>query len=215
MLLLLTGEVGSGKTTVCQRVVEGCRPLGIPVAGLLSLPLIGPQGQRLAIQAVDLTTGARERLARLGEGEGTRLGPYTFAPEAVRWALAVLERDVAAPGLLLVDEIGPLELGRGEGLAPALPALQRRAEEGKPLLLVVRTGFIAPLLRAVAPLTCPVATFRVTARTRDLLPQWILAALECEGVPEAPGRNRLSPWTSEQVHEAGKEPFGAGRQAVA
>lgn len=214
-MLLLTGEVGSGKTTVCQRVVEGCRLLDIPVAGLLSLPLVGPQGQRLAIQAVDLTTGAREVLARLGESEGTRLGPYTFAPEAVRWALAVLERDVAAPGLLLVDEIGPLELWRGEGLAPALPPLRRRAEEGKPLLLVVRTGFIAPLLRAMAPLTCPVGIFRVTARTRDLLPQWILAALECEGVPEALGRNRLSPWTSEQVHEAGKEPFGARRQAVA
>ncbi len=214
-MFLLTGEVGSGKTTVCRRVVEGCQTLGIPVAGLLSLPVVGPQGQRLAIQAVDLAGGAQQTLACLGEGEGTRVGPYAFDPEAVRWAVAVLEREAGAPGLLLVDEIGPLELWLGEGVAPALPALRRRAEEGKPLLLVVRTGFIAPLLRAMAPLSHPVHTFLVAAHTRDFLARRILAALESAGVPAAPGRNLLASRPSEQVHEAGKEPFGAGRQAVA
>ncbi|MGC8839556.1 MAG: nucleoside-triphosphatase [Anaerolineae bacterium] len=214
-MFLLTGEVGSGKTTVCQRVVDACRTLGISVAGLLSLPVAGPQGQRLAIRTVDLAAGTQQTLARLGEGEGLRLGPYTFDPEGVRWAVAVLERDAGAQGLLLVDEIGPLELWLGEGLAPVLPALRRRVEEGKPLLLVVRTGFIAPLLRAMAPLTHPVQIFRVAAHTRDHLPRRILAALEWGGTPEAPGRNLLASRTSEQVHEARKEPSGAGRQAVA
>lgn len=214
-MFLLTGEVGSGKTTVCQRVADGCRALDIPLVGLLSLPVTGPQGQRLAIQAVDLATGVQKTLARLGEGEGTRLGSYTFDPEVVRWAVAVVERVAEAPGLFLVDEIGPLELWLGEGLAPALPALRRRAEGGKPLLLVVRTGFIAPLLQAMAPLSHLVHIFRVAVHTRDSLPRRILAALESGSVPEAPGRNLLASWTSEQVHEAGKEPFGAGRQAVA
>ena len=214
-MFLLTGDVGSGKTTVCQKVAEGCRALGIPVAGLLSVGVLGPQGQRLAIQAVDLATGARQTLARLEGGEGTRLGPYTFDPAAVRWAVSVLEGEAEGPGLLLVDEIGPLELWLGEGLAPALPALRRRAEGGKPLRLVVRTGFIAPLLRAMAPLHHPVRILRVAAHTREDLPQQVLAALERGGAPEAPGRNLLGSRTSEQVHEAGKEPFGAGRRAVA
>ncbi|MBC7223726.1 MAG: DUF2478 domain-containing protein [Anaerolineae bacterium] len=214
-MVLLTGAIGSGKTTACLGVVALCRAQGIPVGGLLSLAVRDAAGQRVAIQVEDLATGRQRILARVGEGAGDRIGSYVFSGDAVAWALDALRARRDADGLLVVDEVGPLELWEGKGLAPALTDLRHRAERGGPLLVVVREGLVGSFLGTMVPIHRPIHIFRVALHTRDDLPRRIFGALGLGHAQAARARNPLGPGTSKQVHEAGKEPFGAGRPAVA
>gem|GEM_PF-2690613 len=79
---------------------------------------------------------------------GPRIGPYRFSASALAFAMEVLTGCIGNPTPTVLDEIGPLELFRGEGLMPVLPELFRSA---LPLLAVVRPSLIdqfrAELLR--------------------------------------------------------------------
>jgi len=63
MLILLSGPIGSGKTTLCARAAAAARARGIAVAGVLA-PAIVQRGAKVGIEAVDLVTGERRLLAR-------------------------------------------------------------------------------------------------------------------------------------------------------
>jgi nucleoside-triphosphatase THEP1 len=131
--------------------------------------------------------GERRVLARMGTaGDGPQVGPYTFDARALAWANAVLARDLPWAGLLLVDEIGKLELWRGEGLAPILP---RGDQPGRGLagarrsLVLVREALLPELQVRLAGLA-PAALF-VTRDNRDHLAAEIADRLF--GTPENPG----------------------------
>ncbi len=101
-------------------------------------------------------------------------GPYTFDPAAFAWAVEAVRTALSqAPDLIIVDEIGPLELERGAGFAPLLGLLTRGAV---PLLLVVRWSCRQAL---EARLGCEALAFVVDVATRDALPEAILEAMSC------------------------------------
>jgi len=140
-VLLLTGEIHIGKTTVCQSVIAQARRCGWSVAGLLSPTLFDSNGQRAAVEMIDLWTAERRTLAILNrETEGPRLGPYHFDPQTLRWGHSVIDEAIARGcDLLVVDEIGRLELEQDAGLG-IVPLLA-----GGPLplsLLVVRSSLL-------------------------------------------------------------------------
>lgn len=118
-LCLLTGPRGAGKTTFCQEVVALARAGGYTCGGLLTL-----RGEGSVRIVVDVGTGYARPLT-LPEGEGIRLGPYVFDPEALAWGAAVLLSSVPCD-LFVVDELGPLEIERGIGWAIGLEVLRRR-----------------------------------------------------------------------------------------
>lgn len=119
LLCLLTGPRGAGKTTFCQEVVAQAQRKGYSCGGLLTL-----RGEGFARTVVDVGTGYARPLTRPG-GEGVRLGPYVFDPEAFAWGAAVLVSSVPCD-LFVLDELGPLEIERGEGWAIGLEVLRRR-----------------------------------------------------------------------------------------
>jgi nucleoside-triphosphatase THEP1 len=127
MITLITGARGSGKTSLCQQRADAARAAGLDVAGILS-PALFEGGAKVGIAALDLRTGERRLLARRRQpgDSDTPGGPQTegwrFDPTALAWADAVLS--TATPcDLLVVDELGPLELERNEGWTAALTAL--------------------------------------------------------------------------------------------
>ncbi len=90
----------------------------------------------------------RPYLRREGEPGVERIGPYVFVPATLERARGII-RDAGSSGLLIVDEVGPLEL-RGGGLWPALrDALPRPAVT---ILLVVREEILGELTAALAPI---------------------------------------------------------------
>jgi nucleoside-triphosphatase THEP1 len=83
-------------------------------------------------------------------------------------------RDPGGTGLLVVDEVGPLELDGG-GLWPALREAVRRPERTS--LLVVRDTIVGELSTALAPLVPVVFDVR-DPEDRRLLEERVLAGLK-------------------------------------
>lgn len=120
-LYLITGDIGVGKTTWCQCWIDWARAAGWRVGGLLSPPVMA-DGQKVAIDMVDLASGERQPLAELRRSESSpgavTTGKWLFDTAVLTWGNDVLQR-VTAVDLLIIDELGPLEFERGQGLQAA------------------------------------------------------------------------------------------------
>jgi nucleoside-triphosphatase THEP1 len=173
-LALLTGPVGVGKTTIAERVVGLARRQGVACSGLLAPAMMNRCGQKVGIWGVDARTGERRILARTERDlGGPSVGPYSFDASALDWALGILERSLCTGDLLVVDEIGKLELWKGTGLAPILPRLAS-TEVGTALLLV-RDFLLTELQAQLGPV--PQVVFEANEQNREALAPQILSTL--------------------------------------
>lgn len=174
-VVLLTGRRGVGKTTVCQAVVELARRREYRSSGVITPALFDNYKTKVGFEAVDVGNGERWLLARTDrELGGPHVGPYSFDPAGLARALRVLRKAVSAKcDLFMVDEIGPLELERGEGFAPILDLLP--AAGPTHTLIVVRPAFLDQLLLHLGDTEPAVSS--VTEKNRDKLPQQIIGEL--------------------------------------
>jgi nucleoside-triphosphatase THEP1 len=179
---LLTGAVGVGKTTVAERVVGLARQQGLTCGGLLAPAMLDGCGLKAGIWGVDLRTGERRILARTDqEINGPAMGPYSFDNAALAWATGIVEVAITTVDprtgehndLLVVDEIGKLELWRGIGLAPILPKLAAGAVSRS--LVLVRDSLLTDLQTRLGSVEQMV--FRVDKENRSSLAQHILGNL--------------------------------------
>lgn len=121
---VLTGPRGGGKTTWCASLLVRARAAGVDIAGVAS-PAVFEAGRKTGIDVHDARTGDTRPLARLtelAEAPGLALGPWTFDRDALAWGDARL-RGATPCRVLLVDELGTLELERGEGWTGGLAAV--------------------------------------------------------------------------------------------
>jgi nucleoside-triphosphatase THEP1 len=125
MFILLTGPRHVGKTTACWKALPGLRATGLKIAGFVSPPILNGGGRKTGIEMVDLTTGQRQKFARVvGQDETPTVGVYRVSDDATEWARGVLAAALTANvDWLVIDEIGPLELHQNRGFAFALEAL--------------------------------------------------------------------------------------------
>jgi len=145
--LLVVGEPRSGKTSWCREYIDQQRKSGFSVGGILS-PAIEKQGQRIGSNALDLLTGQEVPFARLSPyrsfKEGEVVGDYTISREGILFACDAIKRAVESRcGLVVIDEVGPLEL-RGNGLMPAVELALASAVD---VLIVVRSSLRGALER--------------------------------------------------------------------
>ncbi|WP_146049343.1 hypothetical protein [Alkalispirochaeta sphaeroplastigenens] len=175
VVTILTGTRGAGKSRFCLSLARSHRG----VAALVSPSCQDDQGRRFGIDALVFPGEARFPLARVVDPAcpprrasgrdrprytlaaapreelpfpGVPLGPYLFSPAAFDGATASLRELLLRGGnrLVVLDEIGPLELERGEGFAALLGELLRG--EGVPLLplvVVVRPSLVGALRECV------------------------------------------------------------------
>lgn len=171
---LLTGPVGVGKTTVAERVVGLVRQRGLGCGGLLAPALKDACGQKAGIWAVDIRSGERRLLARTDRQlGGPAIGPYSFDAAALAWAVDAVQAAVGACDLLVVDEIGKLELWQSSGLAPVLPLLASGAARRS--LVLVRDELLAELQARLG--SVEQVTFHVSEQNRAQLAPEILEQL--------------------------------------
>jgi nucleoside-triphosphatase THEP1 len=174
-IVLLTGEREVGKTYLCQRVVEEARRRGFHCAGVLSPARFEGQ-DKVGICLVDVASGESRPLASADDvPHGVRWGRYRFMPSSLAWGSELL--DGATPcDLLVVDELGPLEVEKGQGLVKAFDVL---VQGGFSLaLVVVRTALLDKVtgrLKRRQPII-----LEVTPSNRDQLPTHVLSLFEEE-----------------------------------
>jgi len=186
-IIILTGERDTGKSTVCRETIALAQAKGYTCGGVLTLRRPGG-----ALDVLDVRSGDVRRLTlesdagpstslRPGSGQALRAGPaviqgrFCFDPEVLAWGNAALARAVPCD-LLVVDELGPLEMERGHGWTRALDVL--RGTDFALALVVVRPEL---LVRAQLQLpTSATTVLTVTAENRDGLPAVLLEMLARE-----------------------------------
>ena len=92
---LLTGEIQSGKTSLCLEVIEIARKAGIRLGGVIS-PGVFVSGEKIAIDLLEIRSGERRRLADGpgGRSSGISTKRWAFLPDTVIWGNQVLKTAV-------------------------------------------------------------------------------------------------------------------------
>ncbi|MBW6465027.1 MAG: ATP-binding cassette domain-containing protein [Brevefilum sp.] len=144
-LILVTGLSGVGKTTWCSQLAQLASEKGLSVVGILS-PGIFSGDRKIGIGVKDLHTNEHRQLAKLREDEDAQLATprWTFDPDALAWANAKLE-DSPEGDLLIIDELGPLEFLRDEGLLAGLARID--AGHYRVACVVVRSSLLPKALQ--------------------------------------------------------------------
>jgi len=166
MVVVLAGPVHAGKTTFLERALPAWRERGLACHGFLGPAVM--DGGGTGYDLLEIGSGRRRPyLRRRGEAGAERVGPFVFVSETLERARTII-RDAGPGGLLIVDEVGPLEL-EGGGLWPALRGVL--ASRTGPLLLVVREDILdefAARLAPEAPVIVDVRDPAARARLEDL-----------------------------------------------
>jgi len=179
--VLLTGERQAGKTAVCKRVMGLARELGHDPAGVLTPVVLDKDGFPAIRYALMVPDGEQRLLAQTNSDlGGPRTSRYSFDANVFSWVVERLRGAISQDcDLLIVDEIGPLELEQGRGLAPLLSDLS--AGRHPRLLLVVRPELTAQLHEQLPAI--PFCTFTVTQDNRQTLADAIVKELFADHDP--------------------------------
>jgi nucleoside-triphosphatase THEP1 len=133
-LWVVGGPSGSGKTSYCQQLIDQAQQRGWVVTGILS-PALFDGATQTAILAQDLTTGIQRPLAIPRSVTDSDQMPATnplctprwrLDPEVLAWGQTVLAAADPQADLLVIDEIGPVELRQHQGWTAAIQAIQSR-----------------------------------------------------------------------------------------
>ena len=121
-IILISGAVNSGKTSLMLDIMQEEALSGSRVTGILALSVI-ENGQKTGFEVLDVATGEKRMLATLHPetiaGETLiSIGRYHFLEKNFKFALDILS-SVDKSGAVFVDEVGPLELSGG-GYADAI-----------------------------------------------------------------------------------------------
>jgi nucleoside-triphosphatase THEP1 len=159
-LILVTGQSGSGKTHWCLELAHLAKIGGFNAVGLVS-PAVIEGDVKVGIDLVDIKSGSRQRLAgrrgRSSPGQSTL--NWDFNNEALTWGNSILGQ-LETCQLLILDEIGPLELLHGAGLINAIGLISAR---GYGLACVV----VRPALTKIATGLWP---WGIVSRVRTNIP---------------------------------------------
>lgn len=225
MLLILTGQIRTGKTTWLRARVGALEAAGVACYGVTAPGVWDGRGRKVAIDNELLPGQGRVRLARAADpaeaggmawdfdaaalarvnahlaglrGDGPHEsgqrgggldgdGPHESGQRGGRPAGDMPREDsphedappthAARPGLLVVDELGPLELRRGAGLTEALALLAEGPTPAWPhALVVVRAGLAKEAAALLGPTWGEVRELRPNEAGTELLTGVVLGA---------------------------------------
>jgi nucleoside-triphosphatase len=134
--MLITGNPGTGKTTVLAKVVDLLGTRGYSVGGMISQEH-RQAGTRIGFVITDLLTQNRGILAHVDQETGPRLGKYrvNMADLETIGAEAIINATESCD-LIAIDEIGPMELFSDKFRS----AVRKALESGKPVIATIHSS---------------------------------------------------------------------------
>ena len=143
-IIIISGNIQEGKTTFVEKVINRLKRKGIAVGGFLS-KVIYQNDERTGYQLFDLNTERRELLCTVDEHpQWNHYGKFYFNPKGQELGVDILKNISEESQLIVIDEIGPLELG-GEGWSAAIDELVRNS--ARPMIWVVREHLVEKIAR--------------------------------------------------------------------
>jgi nucleoside-triphosphatase len=166
---LLEGRPGIGKTTVARRLLTLLQEAGVPVGGFTTGELrTGGRREGFVVEAV---SGAQQVLAHVGLPGPPRVGRYGVDLAAFeRVALPALG-DPGPGGVVVVDELGKMELASAAFRAAVVELL------GRDVAVVATVQLARHQLIDALRRRPDVRVVRVTEATRDGLPEQLMDCL--------------------------------------
>ena len=121
-LWIVSGSSGAGKTIFCAELIAQAKNASLSVGGILC-PAVYEGGEKVDIDQIDIRTGERRRLGTRSGGTGeTTVGCWQMDESVLAWGNAILA-SLKDEDLIVIDELGPLELEEGCGYQEALRLL--------------------------------------------------------------------------------------------
>lgn len=166
MVIVVTGAIGIGKTTVCRKLIGIVRNQGYTCGGILTY-----KAADKGIIIEDIQSGEKEALASINNVYyGPRTAKYFFNPKGIDFGIKAVNAGASAT-ILLIDEIGHLEVSGG-GFANVLKLIKGGRIEN--CILVVCRGLLLTFQPRLG--TMPLV-FETTINNRNQLPQEIGSVL--------------------------------------
>lgn len=163
MIIIITGDIGVGKTTVCQKFIDLARSRRYQCAGVITYKRADGD-----IIIEDVQTGETREFASTQQiYTGPRTAKYCFNPEAIDFGIQAIDKG-SDSDIVLIDELGILELN-GQGFSQVPEQINKR--QFKKCLVVIRKQLLQDFLSllVIKPLV-----FETTVDNRDTLPNDIL-----------------------------------------
>lgn len=136
--VFLTGQPGSGKSTVFIRCIELLRGLGYSVGGI-STPEIRSRGRRVGFSVVDVATGRSGALAGVDFESAFRVKRYGVnLPGFESVALPALDFAENCCDVVCIDEIGRMELFS----EPFKRKVEELMKGPKPMVAVLHRNYV-------------------------------------------------------------------------
>jgi nucleoside-triphosphatase THEP1 len=144
---IISGDRGSGKTTLAEKFISILQQNGIKVGGIITRSAPTERyGMKDAYDAVDILTGEQYPLLTAAAGaERTKsFGRFILHADTFSWAASRIEDAIDTCGALIIDELGPLEVKR-EGYYHIAKKVVSRYKGL--IMFVVRSGLVDPITK--------------------------------------------------------------------
>lgn len=162
MVVIVTGAIGIGKTTVCEKVIKIAQMYGYSCGGIITYKT---RDEDIVIK--NIRTGTTSDFASTSNiYDGPRTQKYFFNPEGIEFGIQAIEKGISSD-VLVVDEIGQLELS-GEGFTNVIE--QINSCKIKNCILVIRKTLLSDFLPRLGVRT---SVFETTIDNRNQLPMEI------------------------------------------
>jgi len=188
--VVVTGERGVGKSTVCEKALWILRAEGKRCGGVLTRKVRDPLGRIQGIEVLDVWQDPPEArlLARTEDrdADGPRVGAYRFMRAGLEFGREAIRRGLSEAEILFGDELGYLEL-HGGGFSLLLDGLA--AQTGPHIVVVIRSDLLDETLDRLGGVRIEV--LEVTTSNRNQAAPRLCRMLSSAGAPMKSPATRL------------------------
>lgn len=172
MKLLITGLPGTGKTTLCRRVIDALKGR-LKVGGIITEE-VRRSGLRTGFKIRDVYSGREKMLASVNYTQGPRVGKYRVDLETLEdVGVKAVEKAVEECDLIVIDEIGKMEL-KSERFAEVVA---KAFNSEKHVIATIPLKFGHKIIKEVKSRE-DVTTVEINPSNRDLTLEKILGGFE-------------------------------------